>query len=280
MASMIRAAATATATATATPSSPFLKSTSINHYHNYLIFTNYAPILSPYQFKSLSLSSSSSFRLNCRGTDMWDDHSLTTMAAAYSVLGLEPDCSAAELKAAFRAKVKEFHPDVRNNQHNTDLMIRRVIQAYEILSNISRSEIIESECLDPFDNPECEAFDIFVNEVLCAGKGCPYSCVKQAPHAFTFSSMGTARATSQGHDEDYQVQLAVGQCPRSCIHYVTSSQRIILEELLDSIMDTPYDTSAEADLLYSLIIKAKYENNRYRKPKEQPKASTKHVDWL
>ncbi|XP_048502587.1 uncharacterized protein LOC104896952 isoform X2 [Beta vulgaris subsp. vulgaris] len=253
MASIMRAAATATATATATPSSPFLKSTSINHYHNYLIFTNYAPILSPHQFKSLSLSSSSSFRLNCRGTDMRDDHSLTTMAAAYSVLGLEPDCSAAQLKAAFRAKVKEFHPDVRNNQHNTDLMIRRVIQAYEILSNISRSEIIESECLDPFDNPECEAFDIFVNEVLCAGKG---------------------------HDEDYQVQLAVGQCPRSCIHYVTSSQRIILEELLDSIMDTPYDTSAEADLLYSLIIKAKYENNRYQKPKEQPKASTKHVDWL
>lgn len=108
MASIMRAAATATATATATPSSPFLKSTSINHYHNYRIFTNYAPILSLHQFKSLSLSSSSSFRLNCRGTDMWDDHSLTTTAAAYSILGLEPDCSAAQLKAAFRAKVSHF----------------------------------------------------------------------------------------------------------------------------------------------------------------------------
>ncbi|KAJ6434428.1 hypothetical protein OIU84_018025 [Salix udensis] len=38
-----------------------------------------------------------------------------------------------------------------------------------------------------------------------------------------------------GHGEDYQVQLAVGQCPRSCIHYVTPSQRVILEEFLDSI---------------------------------------------
>ncbi|KAL9273477.1 hypothetical protein AKJ16_DCAP27725 [Drosera capensis] len=67
-----------------------------------------------------------------------------------------------------------------------------------MLSNYSRSEIIERECLDPFDNPECEALDVFVNEVMCVGQGCPYSCVKRAPHAFTFSSLGTARATTQG----------------------------------------------------------------------------------
>ena len=36
-----------------------------------------------------------------------------------------------------------------------------------------------------------------------------------------------------GHGEDYQFQLAVGQCPKSCIHYITPSQRFILEELLD-----------------------------------------------
>jgi carbamoyl-phosphate synthase small subunit len=41
----------------------------------------------------------------------------------------------------------------------------------------------------------------------------------------------------------------------------------------------PYDTSAEADLLYSLIIKAKFENNRYQKPKKKTKFSTQHVDW-
>lgn len=137
------------------------------------------------------------------------------------------------------------------------------------------------ECLDPFDQPEGEAFDLFVNETVCIGKGCPFSCVKKARHAFTFSSLtGTAQATSQGHGEDYQVHLAAGQCPRSCIHYVTPSQRIVLEELLGSIMSTPYDTSAEADLLYSLIVKARFENNRYQKPKKQPKASTEHVDWF
>uniref|UniRef100_A0A803Q735 Uncharacterized protein n=1 Tax=Cannabis sativa TaxID=3483 RepID=A0A803Q735_CANSA len=176
--------------------------------------------------------------------------------------------------------VKQFHPDVNRTGQNSDAMIRRVIQAYEMLSNCSRLEIIESECLDPFEKPECEALDLFVNGTLCVGKGCPYSCVTRAPHAFTFASTGTATATSQGHGEDYQVQLAVGQCPRSCIHYVTPSQRIILEELLDSIMNMPYDCSAEADLLYGLIVKSKYENNRYQKPKKQAKVSTENVDWF
>ncbi|KAL7205209.1 hypothetical protein ACSBR2_018191 [Camellia fascicularis] len=223
--------------------------------------------------------SKSLFTLNCTSKRIGDD--ILSTSSAYEVLGVVPNCSPAELKAAFRTKVKQYHPDVRKDGVLSDTMIRHVIQAYQILSKYTKTEIIERECLDPFDEPECEAFDIFINEVLCVGKGCPYSCVERAPHAFRFaSSTGTAHATSQGHGEDYQVQLAVGQCPRSCIHYVTPSQRVVLEELLDSILDMPYDTSAEADLLYSLIVKAKFENNRYQKPKKQPKVSTDRVDWF
>ncbi|KAL6964798.1 hypothetical protein U1Q18_035853 [Sarracenia purpurea var. burkii] len=220
----------------------------------------------------------SPFTVNCR--DRNGDEVMSS-SSAYDVLGVAPNCSPADLKSAFRAKVKQFHPDVRKDGEISDTIIRRVIRAYQILSKYPKTEIIERECLDPFEEPECEAFDLFVNEVLCVGQGCPYSCVQRAPHAFAFaSSTGTARATSQGHGEDYRVQLAVGQCPRNCIHYVTPSQRVILEELLDSILDMPYDTSAEADLLYSLIVKAKFENNRYQKPKKQPKVSTEHVDWF
>ncbi|KAH1083632.1 hypothetical protein J1N35_023393 [Gossypium stocksii] len=224
---------------------------------------------------------SSRLTVNSRGRTGEDPlPPILSSSSAYAVLGVDPNCSAAELKAAFRAKVKQYHPDV-NKDGDSDTMIRRVIQAYEMLSDYSRSEIIERECLDPFDSPESEAFDVFVNEVLCVGKGCPYSCVKRAPHAFSYDpSTGTARATSQGHGEDYRVQLAVGQCPRNCIHFVTPSQRIILEELLDSILNVPFDVSAEADLLYSLIVKAKFENNRYQKPTKQPKTSTKNVDWF
>ncbi|KAL0384817.1 UNVERIFIED_CONTAM: hypothetical protein Sradi_2876000 [Sesamum radiatum] len=249
-----------------------------------------------------------------------DDERLTT-SWAYGVLGLHPQCSSAQVKAAFRTKVKQFHPDLKRGGQDSDIMIRRVIQAYEVpvfvtftfigyqmplgpvtlphdnIKEMTKKEKVNlfysmnkpylgslhccRECMDPFDQPECEAFDVFVNEVLCIGKGCPYSCVNRAPHAFKFSSVtGTACAASQGHAEDYQVQLAVGQCPRGCIHYVTPSQRVILEELLDTILNMPYDTSAEAELLYSLIVKAKYENNRYQTPKRNAKVSSKHVDWF
>jgi ferredoxin len=177
--------------------------------------------------------------------------------------------------------VKQYHPDVNKDGSNSDIMIRRIIQAYEMLTNYSRSEIIEGECLDPFDHPECEALDVFVNEVLCVGKRCSYPCFETASHVFSCDSSGTARAMSQGHGEDYRVQSAVNQCPRNCIHYVTPSQRIILEELLDSVVDKPYDCSAEAEFLYALIVKAKFENNRYQKPKKkQPESSGKHVDWF
>ncbi|XP_023537184.1 uncharacterized protein LOC111798340 [Cucurbita pepo subsp. pepo] len=225
-------------------------------------------------------SSKSRFATICRQRIDGEDTPLSNAMDAYRLFGVDPTCSESELKAAFRAKVKQFHPDVNRDGNYSDSMIRRVIQAYEMLSSCSRTEFIERECLDPFENPECDAFDVFVNEFLCVGRGCPYSCVDRAPHVFTFaSSTGTARATSQGHGEDYQVQIAVGQCPRSCIHYVTPLQRIILEELLDSALDVPYDNSAEADLLYSLIVKSKFENNRYRKPKREPKTSTERVDW-
>nr|GLL29771.1 uncharacterized protein LOC109164027 [Ipomoea trifida]GME07576.1 chaperone protein DnaJ C76, chloroplastic [Ipomoea batatas] len=223
---------------------------------------------------------SSSFRLNCYGRGYGDEGPLST-SLAYDILGVTPNCSPDQIKAAFRARVKKFHPDVRKDGENSDLMIRRVIEAYEMLSSYTKSEIIESECLDPFDEPECEAFDLFVNQTVCIGKGCYSSCVKKAPHTFSISSLtGLAQATAQGKGEDYEVQVAVGQCPKSCIHYVTPSQRLILEELLNSIINKPYDTSAEAELLYTLIVKARFENNRYKKPKKEPKVSTKHVDWF
>ncbi|WZZ29991.1 hypothetical protein YC2023_013392 [Brassica napus] len=166
------------------------------------------------------------------------DEPLST-SSPYSILGVEPNCSSLELKAAFRAKVKQYHPDVNREGSSSDVMIRRIIQAYEdVHIHVLRQHLM--------------SFHVIQLEQL-----------------------------EQWHGEDYRVQSAVNQCPRSCIHYVTPSQRIILEELLDSVLDKPYDCSAEAELLYALIVKAQFENNRYRKPKKkQPESSSKHVDWL
>ncbi|KAL4559953.1 hypothetical protein LXL04_032099 [Taraxacum kok-saghyz] len=69
-----------------------------------------------------------------------------------------------------RKKVVDSNPAVRELEET----------AKETMYTFTVMEASSSECLDPFDAPECEAFDIFVNESMCAGKGCPYSCVKTA----------------------------------------------------------------------------------------------------
>ncbi|KAJ8472013.1 hypothetical protein OPV22_026356 [Ensete ventricosum] len=225
---------------------------------------------------------SRSWRSKCRdGSGRDEDWVSSPLASPYQVLGVDPTCcSPAQLKAAFRARVKEFHPDVCKDMKDADALIKRVLWAYEILSNDQPDEPFRRPGVDPFDEPECEAYDLFVNEFQCVGKGCPYSCVKRAPHAFSFSTENaTARVISQGHGDDYLVQLAAGQCPRNCIYYVTPSQREVLEDLLQSALAAPYDI-AEAALLDSLIAKAKFENNRYQKPKKKPKVSTEYVDWV
>lgn len=122
----------------------------------------------------LKLSPSSSSRLRCSYNggkigDANDDEPLT-LSRAYGVLGLTPQCSSAQIKAAFRLKViissfspfpwfafvievqqfcafsrfsfslvdvrlqvKQFHPDVIGDTQASDAMIRLVIQAYEVI---------------------------------------------------------------------------------------------------------------------------------------------------
>ncbi|PKU69915.1 hypothetical protein MA16_Dca026530 [Dendrobium catenatum] len=178
-----------------------------------------------------------------------------------------PPISSFPINSSLSKTVKEFHPDVYKGASNSDEIILRVI----VLSNLATNEFPLSSS-DPFEEPESEAFDIFVNELLCIGKGCSYSCVKRAPYAFSFTlESGTARVVSQGHVDDYQVQLAVGQCPRKCIHYVTSSQRVILQDVLQRVLNNPFDLG-EAAFLESLISKAILKNRRYQKPKRKPKS--------
>ncbi|KAG6527499.1 hypothetical protein ZIOFF_009602 [Zingiber officinale] len=264
-----------------------------------------------------------SWRFECRAGNSGAerdgvDWASSPTASPYQILGVDPaGCSQAELKAAFRARVKEFHPDLSKDKRQAETLIKRVIKAYENKSNRankksekklrhsrnyedqagSRSQILAREeemqeaylyigflasrpGTDPFEEPECEAYDLFINEFQCFGKGCPYSCVKTAPEAFAFCvENGTAHVISQDHGNDYLVQLAVGQCPRRCIHYVTPAQRAVLENILQSALNTPFDLT-ETLLLDSLISKAKFENNRYQKPKRKPKISTEYVDWI
>lgn len=113
---------------------------------------------------SVSVNDKTRTGCRCRGRD---DDPLST-SSAYAVLGVQPNCSAGEIKAAFRAKVstsiikvgspfsfiqfmffflfnllqvKQFHPDLNRDENETsDVMIRRVIQAYQVLlSSLTKS---------------------------------------------------------------------------------------------------------------------------------------------
>ncbi|PKA65015.1 hypothetical protein AXF42_Ash011617 [Apostasia shenzhenica] len=54
-------------------------------------------------------------------------------ASPYQILGVDPtSCSPTELKAAFRSRVKEFHPDVYKGKSSSNEIICRIIDAYKV----------------------------------------------------------------------------------------------------------------------------------------------------
>ena len=68
--------------------------------------TNFKGFNFPPTFKSsLSFSSSSPSRITVNSRDRTGEEPKLSDSSAYAVLEVDPSCSAAELKAAFRAKV-------------------------------------------------------------------------------------------------------------------------------------------------------------------------------
>lgn len=200
-------------------------------------------------------------------------------ASPFQILGLPEDCTEEDIKTAFRVKVKEYHPDVYRGQEDAVLITQRLIEAYELLSKRVGQDTSKRKSGDPFEVPECEAQEVFVYELNCIGRGCPYSCVERAPGVFRFApDTGCARAVAQGRPDDYGVQLAVGQCPQNCIYYVTPLQRETLERVFERALEGTVH-SDETALLESLLARAKFENGRYTPLKREAKTSTKWVDW-
>ncbi|KAH7299200.1 hypothetical protein KP509_25G077100 [Ceratopteris richardii] len=197
----------------------------------------------------------------------------------FEILGVPHDCTLEDVKTAFRLKVKEYHPDVYKGEKDARAITQSLIEAYEFLSGRVAQGTSERKSFDPFDSPECEAQDVFVYELECIGQGCPYSCVERAPAVFKFAAdTGRARASAQAPPDDYQVQLAVGQCPRNCIYYVTPLQREALERVLERALEGTF-YSNEVIFIESLLARAKFENGRYAPPKREAKTSTEWVDW-
>ncbi len=53
----------------------------------------------------------------------------------YGVLGLERNATEAQIKTAFRAKARQFHPDTNRDDPNAEERFKEVNEAYEVLSD-------------------------------------------------------------------------------------------------------------------------------------------------
>ena len=64
------------------------------------------------------------------------------MENCYKILGVSSSATAAEIKRAYRQKVKELHPDTSKSPDDVE-EFRRVVKAYEILSDVQRRAMFD-----------------------------------------------------------------------------------------------------------------------------------------
>ena len=191
------------------------------------------------------------------------------------MLGIPASSSLDEVKAQFRRRIKEIHPDVQGSLTDTSKVAELLIKAYNVaVERINSGKDASSGATTGagvFEEPTGPAHHVFVNDRYCRGTGCPEwcCCVKTAPDAFEFSeetgraslrSGGLGSRLGLGEDEDYKLWLAVGQCPQDCLHFVSKDQQEWLLDLRGSFLYDPVMAQSEID---TLLATAKFENGRW-----------------
>ena len=229
----------------------------------------------------------------------------------WEVLGMDETApsfepAVADVKAAYRARMRRYHPDVYDGDGDAEAMTRRVLAAYAAVlgDDATRSSVDaaavssdfppwSSDDADPFESPEGPADVAFVDPFLCRGRACPpyCCCVERHPAGFEWTREGVARFRSdaaswgdrrRADDERaaYDMHLAVGQCPTEAIAWVTPRQREALEALVEYAASTG-DAEGAARRARELSAKAAFENGRAAAPatRRRPKRSGRWVDW-
>lgn len=150
----------------------------------------------------------------------------------YQILGVPEAASRRDIKRAYKAMMKDFHPDLSGDEESTEFAVllneiystlmdpeRRA--TYDALAGFSASSI------NPFVDTSLPADQVFVDEYTCIG--CR-NCTNVCPKTFDIEDdFGRARVMQQGVDSDERLQEAIDTCPVNCIHWVTASQLSLLE---------------------------------------------------
>ncbi|GJP38611.1 hypothetical protein CLOM_g23048 [Closterium sp. NIES-68] len=161
----------------------------------------------------------------------------------YQILAVPVGAPPAEIRRAYRALQKKYHPDVAGAEAHE--MALKLNEAYDTLMDDRRRAAYEKEWRDAavagyvgftgqarsaWAAPEGQQQAIFVDEAACIG--CR-ECVFAASCTFHFDSeAAVARVHTQWGDALPAVQSAIDSCPVSCIHTVPRVDLPILEFLV------------------------------------------------
>mmetsp|Transcript_30065 Transcript_30065/g.41619 ORF Transcript_30065/g.41619 Transcript_30065/m.41619 type:complete len:267 (-) Transcript_30065:347-1147(-) len=215
----------------------------------------------------------------------------------YQLLGVQPGCSLNEVKTAFKSRVKMQHPDLQQRNESdsparaaearteANRRTARLLRAYQFLKDEveNSGDALSPGEDDPFTQPRGPVDRIFVNEINCLGRSCYASCVGKMPDLFQIAEdTKRARCISQSilnSEWEYPLFIAVQQCPKNCIHYVTEDQRAFLNGALKGAIDGITSLEDAEIYIYDMLAIASYENGRERKSKRTPKRSSTWVDW-
>lgn len=151
----------------------------------------------------------------------------------YSVLGVLPDATTAEIKRAYYSCMKACHPDLSGNDADTTNFCVFVNEVYEVLSDAVQRMVYDEihgyslRTVNPFLDDSRPRDHVFVDEFSCIG--CK-NCANVAPEVFAIEEdFGRARACCQSGNPDL-VQQAIDSCPVDCIHWTSAAQLSLLED--------------------------------------------------
>lgn len=151
----------------------------------------------------------------------------------YSVLGVLPDATPAEIKHAYYTCMKACHPDLSGNDAETTNFCMFVNEVYEVLSDPVQRIVYDEihgyslRTVNPFLDDSQPTDHVFVDEFSCIG--CK-NCANVAPEIFAIEEdFGRARACCQSGNPDL-VQQAIDSCPVDCIHWTSAAQLSLLED--------------------------------------------------
>lgn len=82
-------------------------------------------------FASESARRAQQYREKARANQAVDERTTISQSDAYQILDVDPVADEAEIKAAYRQKVKQYHPDTPSGDEE---MFKKVSRAYEVLS--------------------------------------------------------------------------------------------------------------------------------------------------